>query len=104
MQTAITVQVYPDHAGCPLTRHSTSGVVTQCGMSTLCRSTWLSTVSLCTAESEYCAIAEGIVQTMYCVALARDYEIPWVQEKGCKRRQAEVRYSSNELMTMLPMR
>eukprot|EP00971_Amphidinium_carterae_P292147 5799547-Amphidinium_carterae.1 len=74
--TTITVVVDSDHAGDPLTRRSTSGVVSKYGSSTIrCQSNWQSTVSLSSGESEFYAIVKGMAQALYCAALAADLGI-----------------------------
>eukprot|EP00971_Amphidinium_carterae_P237506 4714988-Amphidinium_carterae.2 len=81
-------------------------VVTQDGTSTLrCQSTWQSTVSLSTAENEYCAIVRGIAQMIYCVSLAKDFEIPLQPEaSGCAASKIEVSPSNNSAASLLVLR
>ena len=58
--THVNVEVDSDHAGCILTRRSTTGCVTKVGTHVIAHSSKLqSTVSLSSGESEYYALVKG---------------------------------------------
>ena len=76
MPKELLMTVDSDHAGCPLTRKSTTGLVAQFGAHTVQTiSSIQSTVALNSGESEYYAIVKGASHGLSIQALLRDWGI-----------------------------
>ena len=76
MPKELLMTVDSDHAGCPLTSKSTTGLVAQFGAHTVKTSSSIqSTVSLNSGESEYYAIVKGAAYGLSIQALLRDWGI-----------------------------
>lgn len=77
MYDRIRVFCDSDHAGCVVTRKSTTGMVTMVGSHTLKHSSTLqSTVSLSSGESEYYAIVKGASTAIGMKALFSEWHVP----------------------------
>eukprot|EP00959_Pyramimonas_sp_CCMP1952_P324219 6785802-Pyramimonas_sp.AAC.1 len=73
LPTEVTVIVGSDHAGCPITRKSTSGIVCKFGRHVLKASGSLqSTLSLSSGESESNAIVKGAAAGLLAQSIAQD--------------------------------
>ncbi|CAE7245381.1 unnamed protein product [Symbiodinium sp. CCMP2592] len=76
MFTKLRCYVDSDHAGCLVTRRSTSGLILMAGRHCIKSSSTLqSTISLSSGESEYYAIVKGAALTLSMVALLEQWDL-----------------------------
>ena len=76
MDKELLVTVDSDHAGCAVTRKSTTGLVVQLGDHTVKTSSWIqSTVALSSGESEFYALVKGAAYGLSIQALLKDWNV-----------------------------
>ena len=93
MPSSIRVQVDSDHAGCAVTRRSTTGMIALFGVHTLKHASNVqSTISLSTGESEYYALVKGGSTALGIQSLLQDLglDLPAVVESDSNSAKGTV--------------